>query len=244
MFDLEIRGGVAQITLNRPRRRNAVPTVSWRVLAEQILAMENVRVLILRSAVSGSFCAGADIMDLAHLAQDPAARVAFREAMRCGLNALGTFPSIALVEGDCYGAGVALAMACDIRVATPSARFAITPAKLGISYPQQDVSRLVALVGPGQAARLLLSAGIIEAVEAVRIGLADILGSEADGEALAHAIAANSPASIAELRRAIRGLSNDVAFDAAFGSSDCAEGLTAFRLRRTPNFGRLPPQVL
>ena len=81
--------------------------------------------------------------------------------MRRGLDSLRdlTIATVALVEGPCYGAGVALALACDLRIAGPGARFAITPAKFGISYPQEDVAGLVALVGPGQASRLLLGAG-------------------------------------------------------------------------------------
>ena len=95
--------------------------------------------------------------------------------MRAALDALRDLPipTIASIEGPCYGAGVALAMACDLRIAGRGARFAITPAKIGISYPQEDVHRLVALVGPGQAARLLFTAETIDGAEAERIGLVE-----------------------------------------------------------------------
>jgi enoyl-CoA hydratase/carnithine racemase len=137
---------------------------------------------------------------------------------------------------------VALAMARDLRLAGEGARFAITPAKFGISYPQQDVARLVALVGPGQASRLLLGAGSIDAAEAVRIGLAELAAVDMDPavEALAQAILANSGESIAVLKRAIRLAGEGVArdegqddsFDALFGSADFRARLAALRPRR------------
>ena len=93
-------------------------------------------------------------------------------------------------------------MACDLRIAAPDAEFAITPAKLGISYPQEDVHRLVALVGPGQAARLLLGAQSISGEEARRIGLVEAAPCRTD-EALIEAILANAPDSLAALKQAI-----------------------------------------
>jgi enoyl-CoA hydratase/carnithine racemase len=161
--------------------------------------------------------------------------------MRTGLDAVAGLPiaTIAAIEGPCYGAGVALAMACDIRVAGEGARFAITPAKFGISYPQEDVARLVALVGPGQASRLLLWAGTIEASEAARIGLVELLVGDVGPavDSLASSILANSPDSIAALKRAIR-LAGEGAvrdgeqdrhFDALFGSAGFRARLAAIR---------------
>jgi enoyl-CoA hydratase/carnithine racemase len=164
--------------------------------------------------------------------------------MRAGLDALAGLPiaTIAAIEGPCYGAGVALAMACDIRVAGEGARFAITPAKFGISYPQQDVARLIALVGPGQASRLLIGAGTIDSAEAFRIGLVELWTEDVGRavEALAEAILANSAESIAILKRAIRLAGEgavrddgqDRGFDALFGSSDFRARLEALRPRR------------
>jgi enoyl-CoA hydratase/carnithine racemase len=136
---------------------------------------------------------------------------------------------------------VALAMACDIRVAGGGARFAITPAKFGISYPQEDVARLVALVGPGQASRLLLGAGTIDFEEAARIGLVDLVAAEIGPtlEELAGSIVANSGESIAVLKRGIRRAegetrddAQDRSFDALFGSAGFRDRLTALRPRR------------
>jgi enoyl-CoA hydratase/carnithine racemase len=245
MFELTFDGAVARLRLDRPEARNAIPTTGWAELAqrsEDSVAL-GARLLIL-SGTREAFCAGADLADFPALADDPAAATAFRTAMRDGLDRLRELPiaTIAAIEGPCYGAGVALALACDLRVAGECARFAVTPAELGISYPQEDVARLVALVGPGQASRLLLGAGSIGAAEAARIGLVEIasadLGTAID--ALAGAIVANSADSIAALKAGIRlavgGAAGDEEqdrrFDALFGSDGFRERLEALRPSR------------
>jgi enoyl-CoA hydratase/carnithine racemase len=136
-------------------------------------------------------------------------------------------PTVALIEGHCYGAGVALAMACDIRVAAQTARFAITPAKLGIGYPQEDVHRLVALVGPGQAARILFTAEPIYAEEARTIGLVD--EHMPREQALFDAILANDGESLKMLKEAIgraaRGVRTDPEMDARFDALIAGEAM-------------------
>jgi enoyl-CoA hydratase/carnithine racemase len=210
MFHLTLDGPVARLRLHRPEARNAIPVRGWIGLAEACAeaSRSGSRLLVL-GGTGQAFCAGADLADFPAFAADPGAATAFRLVMRKGLDALGDAPfaTLAAIEGPCYGAGVALAMACDLRVAGEGARFAITPARFGISYPQEDVARLVALVGPGQASRL------------------------------AGAILANSAESIAVLKRAIRLAAagaardddQDRRFDALFGSADFAERLAALR---------------
>ena len=123
-------------------------------------ALGDARLLVV-TGDGGAFCAGADLADFAAMRGDERRSRASATTMRAALDALRDLAdpdASPLIEGACYGAGVALAMACDLRIAAAGARFAITPAKIGISYPQEDVHRLVALVGPGQAARLLFTA--------------------------------------------------------------------------------------
>ena len=244
MFHLDQTGRVARLTLDRGAARNAIPIGAWRDLSAMLanVAAGDVRVLILRSSMEGVFSAGADIGDLAPLADDVAARGRFREEMGAAIEALAALPiaTIALIEGGCFGAAVAVAMACDMRIAGPDAKFAITPAKLGIGYPPTDVARLKALIGPGQAARLLYSAATVNADEALAIGLIDEGDDnpEARVAALAATIAANAPSSVAILKRSLAGDSNAAqAFEASFGSTDFAEGVAAFRARRAPEFG-------
>lgn len=245
MLDLTLDGPVARLRLDRPEARNAIPARDWALLAHRCgeAARSGARLLVL-SGTKHAFCAGADLGDFPAFAADPQAASAFRVRMRTGLDALRDLPvaTIAIIEGPCYGAGVALAMACDLRVAGEGARFAITPAKFGISYPQEDVARLVALIGPGQASRLLLGAGSIDAAEAARIGLVELSADDVGlaVEELASAILANSAESVAVLKRAIRlageGIARDEgqdrSFDALFGSADFRDRLATLRLRR------------
>jgi enoyl-CoA hydratase/carnithine racemase len=242
MFDLDLSGPVARLTLERPQARNAIPLAGWRELAAKVREAEaaGARALVLAGSES-AFCAGADLQDFPALQHDPAARAGFRAAMREGMEGLAAaaMPTIAAIAGPCYGAGVALALACDLRLAGPAARFAITPAKFGISFPQEDVARLVALVGPGQASRLLLTALPIDGAEAARIGLVEIDTADLQSalEEIAGALVAASPASHRALKRAIalavRGVATDSAqdagFDALFGGEDFARRFAALR---------------
>ena len=225
MFRLDRDGDLARLVLDRPEARNAIPAGAWTAPADRLAeaARPPARLLLL-SGAGGAFCAGADLGDFPGLQADDVARVRFREEMRLALDRLRDLeiPTVAWIEGPCYGAGVALAMACDLRVAAPSARFAITPARFGLSYPQEDVHRLVELVGPGRAAQLLLTGLPVDAGEALRIGLVEHCDPPGGGgvEAIAAAILANDGDSLAALRRAIRlaaaGRRSDPAQDAWF----------------------------
>ncbi len=247
MFDLNIRGEIAILRLDRPEVRNAIPLPGWAELGDRVeeATAHGARALILAGIPDGAFCAGADVADFGAFAEDESARARFRLAIRSGLDRLrdAPIPTVAMIEGAAYGAGLALAMACDIRLAGPGAQLAATPAKLGISYPQEDVHRLVSLVGPGQAARLLLSAGSIDGREAERIGLVERFFEEdleAEALILANQTAANDPDSLRVLKRGIRlaaaGAAQDAeqdrSFDALLGSEALARRLEALRKPR------------
>jgi enoyl-CoA hydratase/carnithine racemase len=238
MFLLERNDDYARLTLSRPEARNAIPASGWAELGAAIgrVAASDVRLLVVTGA-GGAFCAGADLGDFAALRGDEAAVSRFRKDMRAALDALRmlAIPTLAVVEGPCYGAGVALAIACDIRVAANVSEFAITPAKIGISYPQEDVHRLVALIGPGHAARMLFTAGKVYGGEAVEIGLADYHGPR-EKEAI-EAIVASDAGSLKLLKRAITLAAADVRtdaemdarFDALLAGEEVARRLEALR---------------
>ncbi|MES2498133.1 MAG: enoyl-CoA hydratase/isomerase family protein [Pseudomonadota bacterium] len=236
-------GRVARISLDKPASRNSIAIGQWSELADaaERAAASGARVLIIRSGAPNIFSSGADLGDLEGLATDPALRGRFRIDMARAFDTIAGLPiaTIAAVDGGCYGAGVALAMACDIRVAGDKAQFAITPAKVGIVYPAGDVARLRALVGPGQAARLLTTGMTISADEALAIGLVEERAGSADTAALALAerIAANARSSVAGLKRILaQDDAADQLFEDAFGGEDFREGLAAFRGRRKPVF--------
>jgi enoyl-CoA hydratase/carnithine racemase len=150
---------------------------------------------------------------------------------------------VAFIDGDCVGGGCGLALACDIRIASPRARLGITPAKLGLVYPLHDTKLLVDLVGPGQAARLMFTGALLDAEEALRIGLVEQIGSSTDE--LVTAILTNSGHSHREIKRFIRRVRDgQVAEDSetlrifadAFAGRDFHEGAAAFLAKRKADF--------
>ena len=241
MLDWTLDHQLATLTLDRAAARNAIPVAGWRQLAETAreIAESGARVLTVRSSVPGIFSAGADIGEFAAFPGDPAKVAAFREAMRGGIEALAALPipTIAAIDGGCYGAAVALILACDIRIAGAGARFAVTPAKLGIGYPAEDVDRLIAQVGRGQASRLLFSAHAIDAAEAAQIGLVENVAADAERAAhdLAATIAGHAPEAVALLKRTLADPADPghgAAFDAAFAGPAFARALAAFQARK------------
>ncbi len=247
---LEKDGAVARLLIDRTDKRNAFNMAMWEAFPALLAdAVDDpaIRVLEVRSAVPGTaFCAGADIREL--LANKDNSH--WRAANQAEINrvqhdlARANLPTIAFVEGDCVGGGCGIAMACDIRVATPAARFGITPAKLGLVYPLHDVKLLVDLVGPGQAKRMLYTGELLDATEAQRIGLVEFIARDSDF--LIDQLLAASSYSACHTKRFIRrvldGQSEDDAetlhvFAAAFTREDFSEGTAAFVEKRKPRFG-------
>jgi enoyl-CoA hydratase/carnithine racemase len=245
---LETEVTTARLLVDRPEKRNAFTQVMWEalpLLLEQAVADPAVRVIILQSATPGIFCAGADIGEMMGNRDDGAWRASNQAAINKAQYELARAakPVIAFINGDCIGGGCGLALACDIRIATPRARFGITPAKLGLVYPLHDTKLLVDLVGPGQAKRILFSGGLIDADEALRVGLIEEIAESAD--AFAAILAANSAHSIAQIKQIIRqildGQAEDDAatratFADAFTKADFSEGAAAFLAKRKANF--------
>ncbi len=251
---LDIHGAVAELVLDRPKARNAMTRAMWRALPGLVGAAQKdqkVRVLLVHGGEAGAFCAGADIRELGALAgkQDEALR--FHDEMGAALSTLASFPRpvIAAIEGPCIGAGLALALACDVRFASPTARFGVTPAKLGLAYPLADTARLVALVGPARAKDMLFSARLLDAKEALAFGLAE---SVMDGENFrleARQRARHMTTLSAQTQITMKGQVNTMNaangalatqarkdFAALFAGPDFAQGLAAFVQKRKADF--------
>jgi enoyl-CoA hydratase/carnithine racemase len=237
MIRVQFDEAIALLTLDRAGARNALPIAAWDAIAEAAAAVaaSDARVLILQSAMPGMFSAGADLAEFAALVADPAMRTRFRTAMAGGIEAVAALPIpvIAAVDGGCFGAAVALTLACDIVIAGDAAVFATTPAKLGIGYPASDVARLRTRVGAGQAARMLFTGDRIDADEAARIGLAHCRVADAgvEARAMAEMIAANDADAVRMLKAVLRdpdAPGHDQAFEDAFGSPAFAQRLDAF----------------
>lgn len=171
-------GPVATIWLNQPVKRNAMTLDMWLALRDACLNLDtDARLLIVRGT-NGHFCAGADLSSAGDRAD-----ISYAEANRDAEQALADvpIPTIAFITGSCIGGGVQIAAACDLRICDATARFGITPARFGIVYPASALERVVTLVGPSAAKRLLYTAELIDAAQALRIGLVDeLLTQDAD----------------------------------------------------------------
>ncbi|HEX7819164.1 MAG TPA: enoyl-CoA hydratase/isomerase family protein [Sphingobium sp.] len=254
MITSELNNGVATINLARAPSRNAFRLGDWAALQVALEAIESTsaRVIVLESALEATFCAGSDLLAMECLVGQPTLVAEFRTEMRSALDALSSIaiPTIANIQGDCFGAGVAIALACDFRIAGERARFAVTPAKLGISYPVEDIARLTKAVGAAQAGRLLMVADTISASDAHRVGLVQVLGEAHEAHRCATAIAKNAPQSVATLKRLIHAvvenetLAFDDIFDSFFEAEELVEGIRAFKEKRQPIYADAPQKTL
>jgi enoyl-CoA hydratase len=151
---------------------------------------------------------------------------------------------MAAIEGAALGAGTQLAVACDLRVATAGASFGIPAAKLGLMVNHWTVQRVATLLGPSTARAVLLAAEVVDGEQALRLGLVNRAGALPEALAWAEQIATLAPLTIAGHKLMLNKLEappagdDDVtlAFTRAWESADFAEGLDAFRTRRTPTF--------
>ncbi|MEX2528190.1 MAG: enoyl-CoA hydratase/isomerase family protein [Gemmatimonadota bacterium] len=174
---LRKEGALAFLTLNRPEKLNALnEAVRQRLMAllAQIATDPEVKVAILHGAGERAFAAGADVSEFASRTPHQQREVYRRRRV---YDALGDFPKpiLAAVHGHCLGGGSELALACDLRIADSSARFGQAEIRLGLIPGAGGTQRLARLVGPGQAARLAFTGDTIDAHEAHRIGLVEIL---------------------------------------------------------------------
>jgi enoyl-CoA hydratase/carnithine racemase len=238
-----IDGPIAIILIDNPAKRNAMTAAMWQALPTLLAQLEDhpgVRVVVLTGS-GDVFCAGADIGDLTAIgAQNGGGSLAVAAE-----EALAAFPkpTIAAVNGDCIGGGCQLALACDIRLAAPHARFGITPAKLGIVYPAPSIRRLVRVAGVSAAQWLLLTAELVSADEAYAMRLVhdvpDPLGDRV--EEVAEALAQRSLLSQVAMKELIAAESIDEErmehwMAQVRDSGEAAEGVQAFLQRRAPDF--------
>ncbi|MCM2579885.1 enoyl-CoA hydratase/isomerase family protein [Streptomyces meridianus] len=237
-----VHDGIATVIIHHPAKRNAMTTAMWQEmpgLLERLAADREVRVLVL-TGHGNTFCAGADIGSLRESATGA------QELAVAAEEALAAFPkpTLAAIRGYCVGGGCQLAAACDLRFAAEGSSFGITPARLGIVYPDSTTRRLTALVGPATAKYLLFSAELIGAEHALRTGLVDEVRPDAQldrrVDEFARVLASRSLLTQAAAKEFTAGpvAPERVAFwaEQARRAPDTTEGVTAFLERRTPRF--------
>lgn len=249
---LSAAGGIGTLTVNRPDKLNALNSATIDELDRAIVSMVSDPEIagIIITGAGRAFVAGADIGELASLDTSGA-----REMSQRGQEVFARFesshkPVIAAVNGFALGGGCELAMACHLRIAADTAKFGQPEVKLGLIPGYGGTQRLTRLVGPGQAAQLLLTGEIIDANEAARIGLVNRVVPAADlmptVEALMKQMLANAPLALTRILDAIRRAA-DAPTSALFdlecsgftmlaGTDDAREGTAAFLEKRTPRF--------
>ena len=247
------QNNITTITINRPTKLNALNKETIAELHRAVSEAdtdENCRVIVLTGSGDKAFVAGADIAEFADFDVSQGADLAEE-----GQNLLFDFianlntPVIAAVNGYALGGGLELAMAAHFRIASENAKMGLPEVSLGVIPGYGGTQRLPQLVGKGKAMELIMTAGMLNAQEALQWGLVNHVVSSEElldtAYKIAHKISQNSSTAIAAAIRAINagfeksinGFEAEISeFGACFGTEDFAEGTTAFLEKRKPNF--------
>jgi len=248
---LDKRPPLAVVTIDRPKVLNALNAETFSELSEAfegLAADPAIHVILIAGAGDRAFVAGADIRELVSLTPEEGRTYALRgQGVFRRIETLGK-PVIACIQGFALGGGCELAMACTLRLAADDARLGQPEVKLGLMPGYGGTQRLTRLVGRSEGLKLLLTGAIIDAREALRIGLVDEVlpasGLMQRAEALAQEIAANAPLAVAEILRAVDEgfdlpldlalLRESIYFSGLCSTADKNEGVQAFLEKRPP----------
>lgn len=247
-----VDNGVATIVIDNPQRRNAIDGEMWKALRDTARKLDGddaVKVIMLSGAGSKVFASGADITSFG---EGSKGYLSFHEVVNEAHVAIATMrkPTVAAIQGYCLGGGLALAIACDIRLASTNALFSSPGAKLGLGYGYDWTRRMVNEIGPSVTRDLLFSGRMIGAEEAYALGIVNLIYSEQDFPARSkeyvRKIAENAPLNIAATKAVVADLFGSPAQSdreacerqilACLDSEDFAEGKRAFREKRKPVF--------
>ncbi|RKF05225.1 enoyl-CoA hydratase [Tenacibaculum lutimaris] len=250
---VEQDNGLATVTINRPKKLNALNKATIEDLHNAFKALENdsaIKVIIITGSGEKAFVAGADISEFAHFSVEEGGMLAKKgqEILFDFVENLST-PIIAAVNGFALGGGLELAMACHFRIASDNAKMGLPEVSLGVIPGYGGTQRLPQLVGKGKAMELIMTAGMITADEAKDAGLVNHVTSQEEllplAEKIASKIMRNSSVAISAAIKAvndnfkdgINGFDTEITeFGNCFGTEDFKEGTTAFLEKRKPSF--------
>ncbi len=245
--------GLATITINRPKKLNALNKATIQELHEAFKSLNddaNTKVIIITGSGEKAFVAGADISEFAHFNVTQGEELARNgQAILFDFVANLSTPVIAAINGFALGGGLELAMAAHFRIASDNAKMGLPEVSLGVIPGYGGTQRLPQLVGKGKAMEMVMTAGMIGADEALACGLVNYAVSQEDLLPLAQKIASkimrNSPVAIAHAIKAINdnytdgtnGFESEITqFGICFGTDDFKEGTTAFLEKRKATF--------
>lgn len=247
-------GAIARLVLNRPEKRNALSLAMWRAIPALVAEVEDdpgLKLLIVQGVDARAFAAGADIGEFETAFATREGRDDYADAVAAAEQSLGRCakPTLAMIQGDCIGGGVELALACDIRIASRESRFGVTPARLGLVYSLSSTRRLIALMGPARARDLLYTGRLFDAAEAARVGLVDDLYPAAtvvaETRAYAESILRNSQYSVRAAKAISAAILSGACAETAetralrtggFAGEDAREGIRAYLEKRPAAF--------
>lgn len=251
---LEKAGPVATIFLNRPEKRNAMNYEMWRELPLLIWEAEsdhNIKVVVIRGVNDVAFSAGADISEFQEIRANTRSSNLYDQATAEANKSIANLskPTIAMIQGFCVGGGAGIALACDFRFSDENGRFGITPAKIGLVYSTEATKRIVDLVGPSKTKDILMTGRLMDAKEAMQIGLIDriYLSDRIQEETYSYAnlIAKRAQYTV----RAAKKIVNEILhgtnentpelkdlIEKGYKTVDYQEGVQAFIEKRSPNF--------
>ena len=251
---MEVRDGIAHVTLNRPQARNALTFAMYEGLARiatEIADDPAIKVLVIRGAGGKAFAAGTDISQFLEFKSGDDG-IAYEERLGKAMDVIERCPKpvIAAIDGACTGGGAAIAALCDLRVATRTSRFGFPVARtLGNCLSISGVARIAALIGPSRVADMVFTARLVGAEEACAIGFVTEVVDDADAltariDALARQVAGLAPLTLRATKEQLRRLREAMTTHAesddmvrmCFGSEDFRNGVRAFVERRPPEW--------
>jgi len=253
---LTLEAGVARLCFEHERRLNAITAAMWRSLPgllDEVEANPAIRVLLLEGAGERAFCTGNDISEFEAIRADAAQSAIYNDLQRQVANRMAGLskPAVAAIQGHCLGAGLELALQCDLRFASADARMGVPAVKLGLPYRLEDIVKLIDVIGLAQARRLVLTGASVTGAELERLGLVTALlpdqnAMRAAAWKAALAMAEAAPLSLRAAKAAFFELARrdappDLAraaalADACYDSADYAEGRAARQEKRPPRF--------
>src|ERR1700755_153322 len=248
-----VEGGIARLTFNRPQARNALTFAMYEQMAsicEDINEDRSIKALIMTGTGDKAFASGTDISQFRAFktAQDSLDYEARIDRVLTTLEQCRV-PTIAASAGACTGAGAGIAACCDIRIGTEAARIGFPIARtLGNCLSMSNISRVVALVGPARTKDMIFKARLVEAPEALALGLLseivpDVETLQRRAEETARLVAGHAPITLEVTKEAVRRIRKTLTREEgedlilrAYMSEDFREGMDAFLNKRAPNF--------
>lgn len=250
---VKTENSVCTLTLNRPEKRNSLTPKTLKLLTEEFLKLgeiSEIRCVVITGSGDRAFCSGYDIDSIS----DEEIAIENDHPLTEAMQTVKSYPLpvIAMINGHAFGAGLELAVACDIRVCVSDAKLAIPPAKLGVTYHYRGIKQFLNLVGPGFTRELFLTGNSVNAERALEKGLVNHVVKRDELEeftyALAEGVSENAPLSMISMKKMINiweeenplSEENEELIKSLLArvreSSDAQEGKKAFLQKRKPVF--------